>query len=125
VLILFPVSKELDILLNAGGVSYAVQKLKQGQPRDPTEDDHTVSNFILGRIKGGDKVPALAMADLAMQWNDLTMWTRVIKLGADKFVTAWRAFLFESIRPTWVYSFCAAALYRKLILALLLGSKIS
>jgi hypothetical protein len=131
VLILFPVSKELDILLNAGGVSYALQN-KDSRPH---EEDRTVANFILGRIKRGNKVPALAMADLAMQWNDLTMWIRVIKaseadksldvLGADKFVAAWKAFSFEAIHPTWVYSFCAAALYRKLILALLLGLKIS
>jgi hypothetical protein len=109
VLVLFPVGKELDILLKAGGVSYALPKLKRAGPRDPTDEDRKIANYVLARLTPRDKASSLAMADFAIQWNDLAMWNQLVKasgaeknldmVGKDNLIKAWKKFSFESVRP--------------------------
>jgi hypothetical protein len=111
--VLFPTAKELDILLNAGGVSYALQKLKRAGPRDdPTPEDRKMANYVLARLTPRDKISALALADFAIQWNDLAMWNQLVKasgadknldvIGKDKLFAGWKKFSFENVRPTYV-----------------------
>jgi len=95
-------------MLNAGGVSYALQRLKSAGSRSPTQEDRKVANYVLARINPRDKVSALAMADLAIQWNDLAMWNQIVKasgaeksldmIGKDKLIAAWDKFSFENVR---------------------------
>lgn len=110
VLVLFPYNKELDILLESGGVSYALRRLKRGGTGQPDEDDQKVAKFIVDRIKKGDTVSTQAMTDYAVQWNDLAMWSQVVKsggtdkaidiLGKERLVAAWMKFSFDVIQST-------------------------
>jgi hypothetical protein len=107
--VLFPVEKELDILLKAGGVSYAIQKLNRAGRKDPNEEDRRMAEYVLNRSDIRNKDIATTMADFAVQWGDTVMWTRVAKasgadksvdvLGRDRFIGAWKAFSFEAVRP--------------------------
>jgi hypothetical protein len=95
-------------MLNAGGVSYALQKLKSASPRSPTQEDRKMANYVLARMNPGDKASALAMTDFAIQWNDLAMWNQIVKasradknldmIGKDKLIAAWDKFSFENVR---------------------------
>lgn len=106
---LFPCTKELDILLKAGGVTYAIQKLKRSGQKDPTEEDRKIAKYVVDRVSTRDKDTTRTMADFAAQWNDIAMWKQVIKasgadksfdvLGKDRFIAAWKAFSFENVRP--------------------------
>jgi hypothetical protein len=106
--VLFPCEKELDIMLKAGGVSYAIQKLKRAGRKVPTEEDRKMASFVVDRIRTGDKITAQTMVDFAVQWDDIAMWTRVVRasgadksvdtLGKDRFVGACKAFSFEAVR---------------------------
>lgn len=112
VLVLFPYDKEADILLESGGISYALQKLKLGGSREPTDEDRKMAKFVVNRINSRDTTPTRAMAGLAVQWNDLGMWCQVMKaggadknldvLGQDRIIAAWNKFSFVAVRQTWV-----------------------
>jgi hypothetical protein len=68
-----------------------------------------MANYVLARLNSHDKAYTLIMADLAVQWNDLAMWTQVVKasgadknlemIGTDKLIAAWSKFSFENLRP--------------------------
>ena len=95
-------------MLNAGGVSYALQRLKRGGPRNPTEEDRKMAKYVLARITPHNKTSTIPMADFAIQWNDLAMWTQLVKasgadknldiIGRDKLIAAWKKFSFETVR---------------------------
>lgn len=94
-----------SILFSAGGVTYAVQRLKSSNSTVPTADDRILADLVLNSLKSDDKVTATTMADFSLKWNDLEKWKAVIKksnspistLGADKFVQAWKMFSFEGV----------------------------
>jgi dihydroxyacid dehydratase/phosphogluconate dehydratase len=98
-------------MLNAGGVSYALQRLKRTGPSltGPTQDERKMANYILARLSSRDRTLTLAMANFAVQWGDLAMWKQVVKAtAADKSLdivgqatifAAWKKFSFETVRP--------------------------
>lgn len=110
VLVLFPRQEESNILLNAGGVSYAVQKLRAAGARAPTAEDRKFANYVLSQAGTREKITANFMADLALRWGDSGMWRQVVKasgadknigvLGRDKFIGAWKRFSFEVVRSS-------------------------
>lgn len=112
VLVLFPKDRQLEILLNAGGVPYAVGLLQKANTIDPTETDRRTAQYVVNSLKVGDKSVAQTMADLAVQWNDVGLWKQVVTasggeknvdvLGMDKFNQAWKKFSFSAVRSTYV-----------------------
>jgi hypothetical protein len=113
--VLFREQDDLDIL-GDGGVQYAMQTLTRanGWTTEPNAKDRKRAEYILHRLKVNDKKTARFMADLAVQWNDLAMWNRVVKgsgaeknvdvLGMEKLVQASKQFSFQAVRMTWVPS---------------------
>lgn len=81
---LFPHARGLDILLKAGGVSFALRKLKQAGRKHPNQTDRKMAKFVVDRISTQGKGTARTMADYSVQWNNISMWMRVVKAsGAD------------------------------------------
>jgi mannose-1-phosphate guanylyltransferase len=113
VLVLFREEDDLDVL-GADGVQYAMQTLTRanGLTTEPSAKDRKRAEYILCRLNVNDKKTARFMADLAVQWNDLAMWNRVVKqsgsernvdvLEKERLVQASKQFSFEAVRITWV-----------------------
>jgi hypothetical protein len=111
VLVLFREEDDLDVL-GADGVQYAMQTLTpvNGLTTEPSAKDRKRAEYILCRLKVNDKKTARFMADLAVQWNDLAMWNRVVKesgseknvdvLEEERLVQASKQFSFEAVRIT-------------------------
>ena len=99
-------------MLNAGGVPYALKKLHMAKPFALTEEDRKTAHYVVHRLSSQDQATKIAMADLAVQWDDLKMWKRVVKasgaeqninaLGKNKFVEGWKKFSFDAVQPTCV-----------------------
>lgn len=113
VLVLYHEDHELDIFLSTGGISYALQRLKRKELSKPTADDRRVANWVIARLTARDPTTTREMAKIAIQWNDLEMWNKVVKasvadkgiqvLGKDSLIkAAWKKFSFETIRPMCV-----------------------
>jgi hypothetical protein len=112
VLVLFRGEEELDILLGAGGITYALQTLIRtgASKRQPTADDTKMANYILSRLTTHDKATARSIAGFAVNWGDSEMWKKVVKgtgaaknidmIGKDNLIRAWKKFSFEVVRPT-------------------------
>lgn len=117
VLVMFPKAKEVEVLLDAGDVPYALQEVSKADPSSPTQSDRQTAQYVINRLGSQDQATKVAMVDLAMKWNDLEMWKEVVKasgaqksvdvVGKPKFLEAWRKFSFESIRAMYVsFSSC-------------------
>ena len=63
------------------GVYYALEKLKQVKCL-PTPTDKEIVNVVLKYLSNKDKVSTTFMADLALRWKDLKIWTTVITKGS-------------------------------------------
>jgi hypothetical protein len=106
VLVLLHEHDATSILFSAGGVTYALQRLKTANSTIPTADDRTLADLVLRSLASNDKVTATTMADFAMKWNDLDRWKEVIKKSGspistfdiDKLLQAWKMFSFEGVR---------------------------
>ena len=105
-------------------VAYALRKLKRWMVEGPTERNKKMVQFILSKgnlgpfYSGGRRgaVPenTLLLIDLAVEWNDFTMWAAVLEksggsakpqlLGSTHLIRAWNAFPFNITRPTLVPS---------------------
>jgi hypothetical protein len=119
VLVLLHENDATSILFSAGGVTYAIQRLKSSNSAVPTADDRTLANLVLNSLKPNDIATATTMTDLAMKWNDIERWKAVIKksglpistFGVDKLLQAWKMFSFEGVHARYVvyisHSSCA------------------
>ncbi|KAF5383237.1 hypothetical protein D9615_004868 [Tricholomella constricta] len=94
-----------QILFSAGGVQYALQRLKKSASDIPTSDDKDMAGRVLNVLSANDKATATLMSDYALKWKDLGMWKTVIKksgslptFGADELIRAWKTFTFEGVR---------------------------
>jgi len=109
VLVIFHKNHALDVLLEAGGVQYALQKLEKNALQDGTEENRRTVDHILQYADVKllqDKDALLQTANYAVQWNDVAIWKRVVeKVGVDDnahaigVLEACRVFPFEPIRP--------------------------
>lgn len=109
---LFHKEDELDIMLRAGGVTYALQTLARtgAARRQRSPDDLKIANYILSKISSSDGATARTIAEFAVQWGDSEMWKKVVKgsyaeknvsvLEKDHLIRAWQKFSFEFVRPT-------------------------
>lgn len=94
-----------SILFSAGGITYAIQRLKSTNSALPTAEDSTLANLVLNNLKSTDRTAATTMADFALKWNDLERWKAVIKnsgltcsvFGVEKLLQAWETFSFEDV----------------------------
>jgi hypothetical protein len=105
VLVLLHEDDATSILFSAGGVTYAIQRLKNSNSDIPTADDRTLANLVLNSLKPNDSVTAPTMADFALKWNDLERWNIAIRrsglpistFGVDKLLQAWKMFSFKDV----------------------------
>ena len=112
VLVLFAKDREVEILLNAGGVPYALKILRKANPLALTEEDRKTAQYVVHRLSSQDQATKTAMADLAVRWGDSNMWKRIVKasgaeqnintLGKNKFVEGWKKFSFDAVQSTYV-----------------------
>jgi len=102
--------------------AYALKKLKRWMAEGPTERNRKMAQLVLSkgylRLSYGAErrgtVPedTLLLIDLAMEWNDFTMWAAVLEksggivkpqlLGSTPLLLAWNTFPFNVARPTLV-----------------------
>lgn len=111
---LIPKENQVEILLSAGGVPYALKIAQSANPARLTQDDRSAAHYIIDYLGSQNDATKVAMADLAVRWNDLKMWKQVLaSSSADKninilrdeiFPVAWRKFSFEAIRVMCVHS---------------------
>ncbi|THH12663.1 hypothetical protein EW146_g7492 [Bondarzewia mesenterica] len=110
VLILFHEDDETEILLNEGGMSYALKKIQQvGNSENPSAEASRIAAWIMEKMPPSkDVTAAKVMANLAVQWNDLDKWHQVVTfsgaeknmnvLGRQNFMDAWKKFSFERVK---------------------------
>ena len=98
-LVLFPSSKQLDILLASGGVEYAITELEKSVSEGPTKENQKIVEFIFHNWRkttpeycifdfcSSYEVPtmppnevATKLADIAVQSNDAKLWVRTIDI---------------------------------------------
>ena len=111
-MVLFHQDDELDILLSAGGVNYALRRITRNGVRDRTPEDSKMVDYILRHVTARDRVTLSAVADLALQWKDAELWRRVVEtsgankdinvFGAQKILDACKVFSFEQVQNTSV-----------------------
>lgn len=97
-LVLFPSSKQLDVLLASGGVQYALAELKKSASEGPTKENQKIVDYIFlnwGKtsppeyyifdIRPSYEVPTMSplligvnLADIAVQSNDVKLWVRTV-----------------------------------------------
>ena len=94
---LFPSSKQLDVLLASGGVRYAITELEKSASEGPTKENQKVVEYIFQNwgktppsycifdFRPSYEVPtmypnevATKLADIAVQSNDAKLWVRTI-----------------------------------------------
>lgn len=98
-LVLFPISKQLDVLLASGGVEYAIAELEKSASEGPTNENQKIVQYIFqnwGETSPGycifDFQPsytvptmpaneiAVKLADIAIQSGDAKLWVRTISM---------------------------------------------
>ncbi|EDR06759.1 uncharacterized protein LACBIDRAFT_328485 [Laccaria bicolor S238N-H82] len=98
-----------ETFFSAGGVHYALQRLKMSTAVPPTQEDRKMANLILKSVKPNDKLTLTTIADYSLKWFDPTMWKAVVAasgyslltFGTEKCLQAWTAFYFETVRPSF------------------------
>jgi hypothetical protein len=109
VLVIFHKNDALDLLLEAGDVQYALQRLEKNASQGGTQENRCIVDRILQHADVKllqDKQALSQVAKYAVQWRDVAIWRRVAeKVGVDgdahaiEIVEACRAFPFGPIRP--------------------------
>jgi hypothetical protein len=101
-LVLFPTSKQLDVLLASGGVKYALTELEKSASEGQTKENKKIIEFIFQNWRGTSSEPcqfdfcpsyevptidrqetATKLSSIAVQSNDAKLWVRTI--GMCKF----------------------------------------
>jgi hypothetical protein len=96
-LVIFPNSKQLDVLLSSGGVEYALTELEKSAPEGPSEENRKILEFIFQNwyktspeycifdIRPSYGVPTIApneiatkLIGIAVQSNDAKLWVRTM-----------------------------------------------
>ena len=96
-LVLFPSSKQLDVLLASGGVEYALTELRNSASEGPTKEKQKIVEYIFKNwgetspeysmfdIRPSYVVPTISphfiginLADIAVQSNDAELWVRTV-----------------------------------------------
>ena len=102
VLVMFPSSKQLDVLLASGGVEYAITELEKSASEGPTNENQKIVEYIFRNwgktppdyyifdFRSSYEVPtmrpsvvATKLVDIAVQSGDAKLWVRAI--GMCKF----------------------------------------
>ena len=103
VLVLFPGSKQLDVLLASGGVEYAIAELEKSASEGPTKENQKVVEYIFQNwrktpledycvfdFRPSYEVPTMCssevatkLTDIAVQSGDAKLWVRT--MGMRKF----------------------------------------
>lgn len=116
--------------LEIGGPEYAVRKLLKWKAEGPTERNKQIIQFLLkrGRLSacwshGEDG--ALLLINLALDWEDFSMWQQILKksasegyapcLTSDMLFRAWDVFTFDRTKEMFVHSTLASIAVHSLI----------
>ena len=112
VLIIFHKNDALDLLLTAGGVRYAVQRLTANTSQDGTDENRQIVEYILQHADAKsheDERALFHVANYALQWKDVDAWKRAVEQACTdmgigvferyKILEACRTFSFEPVRP--------------------------
>ena len=114
VLILYLEKEQTQLLLEAGGPSYATAQLQKASvDPEPSQDIEDCLNYLIKHESGiyntySPRNPA--SVELAIKWNNLALWEKAasgrgfkadpLKFGWEKIVTAWDKFGFQALRPS-------------------------
>lgn len=113
VLILYLEREQTQLLLRAGGSSYAAAQLQKAPVvPEPPQKIKDCLDYLL-KYETGVNAPRLPNAlslDVSIKWNHLALWKKAangcgfesdpLKFGWEKVVTAWDKFGFEALRPS-------------------------
>ena len=96
-LVLFPSSKQLDVLLSSGGVEYAVAELEKSVSEGPANENQKIVEYIFRNwgktspeyyifdFRPSYEVPTMPpsevttrLTDIAVQFDDAKLWVRTI-----------------------------------------------
>lgn len=96
-LVVFPSSRQLDVLLASGGVGYALAELKKSASEGPTKENQKIVEYIFQNwgetspeyyifdIRPSYLVSTMSpiliginLADIAVQSNDVKLWVRTV-----------------------------------------------
>jgi len=119
-LILFPSSKQLDVLLASGGVEYALTELEKSASEGPTKENQKIVEFIFHNwgktspeycifgFRPSYEVPtmrpndiATKLTDIAVQSNDAKLWVRTIDMCKLEDWVDLRRFGLDRIAAAW------------------------
>ncbi|KAF9650685.1 hypothetical protein BDM02DRAFT_3127503 [Thelephora ganbajun] len=120
VLVSFPNSKQLDVLLASGGVGHAIAELEESVSEGPTRENQKIMEYIFGNwhktppeyfmfdFRPSYEVPIIArheittnLADIAVQSNDAKLWVRTIGICEFKDEVGLNRFGLQRIVAAW------------------------
>jgi len=117
-LVLFPSSKQLDVLLASGGIGYAITELEKSVSEGPTRENQKIVEYIFQNwgktrlesytIYPTFEVPtmppfeiATKLADIAVQSNDPKLWARTTSMCKLKHTVDLNRFGLNRMSAAW------------------------
>ncbi|KJA26964.1 hypothetical protein HYPSUDRAFT_1039386 [Hypholoma sublateritium FD-334 SS-4] len=104
-LVLIRKSEVDDICYEAGGASFAFERLEKSSTTAPTDQDRRWAMCLLQKHMVMSKLHALTLIDYAFKWKDLDIWKGVMRCPTSTFenidtallLEAWKLFSFEAV----------------------------
>ena len=114
VLILYLEKEQTQLLLQAGGSTYATAQLQKASvDPEPSQVIKDCLNYLIRHESGiysSYSSKNTVNVELAIKWNSLALWEKAasgcgfkadpLKFGWEKIVTAWDKFGFQALRPS-------------------------
>jgi hypothetical protein len=95
---------QLDLMLNAGGVDWALQEFKRSQSDGPSDENYQIVNFL---VEKADKNVVPVILKTAIEWEDAELWGKIVHQQPDLFLgeegyvglcNGWKAFQLDGVR---------------------------
>ena len=113
VLILYLEREQTQLLLRAGGSSYAAAQLQKAPVvPEPPQKIKDCLDYLIKLETGmfGSRLPYGCSIEVAIKWNSLALWKKAadgsgfkedpLEFGWERVVAAWDKFGFEALRPS-------------------------
>jgi hypothetical protein len=108
--------------LDMGGADYAFERLKRWQAEGPTERNRKFAQaladcvYLSSKWETGLPRKVSLLIDLALEWDDFTMWEEVLKksgggkykveFSLDTLIRAWGVFTFDRTKNMFALHSC-------------------
>ena len=113
VLIFYLEKEQTQLLLRAGGSSYAISQLQKASAvPEPPQKIKDCLDYLIKLETGmfGSRLPYGCSIEMAIKWNSLALWKKAadgsgfkedpLEFGWERVVAAWDKFGFEALRPS-------------------------